>query len=101
MAIHGRRCGHASVELRVVPSPVFKTAVVMGLFNCLIGLSTVSKSMCGSHTTSNKEETATLGVHNSDNLRVHHRYQYIFVTIELIISIINSTVCSNNPNTTK
>ena len=39
MAIHGRGCGHASMELSVVIYvPMFKTAVVICLFNCLVAL---------------------------------------------------------------
>ena len=36
VAIHWRGCGHTSVELRILASPVFKKAVQMCLFNYLI-----------------------------------------------------------------
>ena len=36
MAIQGRGFGRMSVKLRVVASAIFKTAVVICLFNCLI-----------------------------------------------------------------
>ena len=36
MAIHRRRCGHASVELHVLAFAMFKIAVTICSFNCLI-----------------------------------------------------------------